>query len=94
MEVYWLRTALRNFREEFEYIAAENPVAATLVAKRIRDAVTLLAENPALGRQGRVTGTRELVVPKTRYLVPYRVRHGRIEIIRVFHTSRKPPQNW
>lgn len=94
MEVYWLRTALRNLREESEYIAAENPAAATLVAKRIRAAVSLLSENPALGRPGRVTGTRELVVPKTRYLIPYRVRQERVEILRVFHTSRKSPQRW
>lgn len=94
MQVRWLRTALRNLREEAEYIAAENPAAATLVVKRVRAAVMLLAENPALGRPGRVTGTRELVVPKSRYLIPYRVRQERVEILRVFHTSRKPPQRW
>lgn len=94
MQVRWLRTARRNLREEAEYIAAENPAAATLVMKRVRAAVALLAENPALGRPGRVTGTRELVVPKTRYLIPYRVRQERVEILRVFHTSRKPAQRW
>ena len=36
--------------------------------------------------------TRELVVPKTRYIVPYRVRGDTIEILRVFHTSRRLPQ--
>ena len=33
----------------------------------------------------------ELVVPKTRYLVPYRVRGDVIEVLRVFHTSRRLP---
>jgi toxin ParE1/3/4 len=33
-----------------------------------------------------------LVVPDTRYIVPYRVRPRlqRIEILRIFHTSRRP----
>ena len=94
MQVRWLRAALRNLREEFDYIAAENPAAAMIVVKRIQAAVALLTDNPALGRPGRVTGTRELVAPSTRYLIPYRVRNERIEILRVFHTSRKPPQHW
>jgi addiction module RelE/StbE family toxin len=94
VQVRWLRTALQNLREESEYIAAENPAAATAVVKKVRAAVVLLTENPALGRPGRVTGTRELVVPSTRYLIPYRVRNEQIEILRVFHTSRKPPTHW
>jgi plasmid stabilization system protein ParE len=51
----------------------------------------LLSENPKLGAPGRVPGTRELVIPKTPYIVPYRVRGSRIEIARVYHTSRRWP---
>lgn len=66
------------------------------MAQRIHDAVCLLADSPALGRRGRIDGTRELVVPGTRYLVPYRVmsRLNRTEILRVFHAARKLPENW
>jgi toxin ParE1/3/4 len=49
------------------------------------------AENPKLGAPGRVPGTRELVIPKTPYIVPYRVRHSTIEIVRVYHASRRWP---
>ncbi|HUG25669.1 type II toxin-antitoxin system RelE/ParE family toxin, partial [Piscinibacter sp.] len=58
------------------------------------EAVSMLAEHPGIGRPGRLPGTRELVVLKTRYVVPYRVRGDTIEVLRVFHTSRKLPQNW
>ena len=51
----------------------------------------LLAENPKLGMPGRVPGTRELVIPKTPYIVPYRVRGSRIEIARVYRSSRRWP---
>jgi toxin ParE1/3/4 len=94
MRVKWLRNALLNLDEEATYIAAEDPTAARLVAQRIIEAVALLAEQPAMGRPGRVVGTRELLVPKTRYLIPYRIRADQVEILRVFHTSRKPPKRW
>ena len=94
MQIRWLRTALRNLDEEAAYIAADAPAAARLVVGRVLAAVNLLIDQPALGRPGRVPGTRELVVPKTRYLVPYRVRRDTIEILRVFHTSRRLPQRW
>jgi toxin ParE1/3/4 len=51
----------------------------------------LLLENPKLGAPGRVPGTRELVIPKTSYIVPYRVRGSKIEIARVYHESRRWP---
>ena len=94
MRVRWLRAALRNLDEEASYIAADEPRAARLVVARVLDAVAQLVEQPGLGRPGRVPGTRELVVLKTRYLVPYRVKGETIEILRVFHTSRRPPQRW
>jgi toxin ParE1/3/4 len=94
MRVEWLRTALRNLDEEATYIAADDLAAARLVVKRIFDAVAQLAEQPGLGRPGRVPGTRELVVSRTHYIVPYRVRGDAIQILRIFHASRRPPQRW
>ena len=93
-EIIWLRKALRNLDEEASHIAEDDPKAASLTVERIMHALDLLAGQPALGRPGRVPGTRELPVARTRYLIPYRVRSNRIEILRVFHTSRKPPVKW
>ncbi len=94
MRVKWLRTALRNLHEEATYIATDDAATARLVVKRVLDAVALLAEQPGLGRPGRVPGTRELAVPKTRFIVPYRVRGKFVEVLRVFHTSRRLPARW
>jgi len=94
LEVVWLRVALLNLDEEAAYIAQDNPQAAQRVVARIVHAVELLREHPGLGRPGRVHGTREMPVANTRYQIPYRVRGQRIEILRVFHTSRKPPSQW
>ncbi len=96
MQVRWLNKALQNLDDEAGYIAQEDPAAARLVVQRIVDAINLLPENPALGHTGRIHGTRELIVPDSRYIVPYRVRPDlqRIEILRIFHTSREPPKRW
>ncbi len=94
MQVKWLRTALRNLHDEATYIAQDSPRAAQQVVDRVLSALALLADQPGLGRPGRVPGTRELVVIKTRYIVPYRVRGNGVEVLRVFHTSRRPAKRW
>lgn len=92
MRVRWLRTALANLDAEAEYIAEDNLAAAGRTVQRILRAVNLLGKNPAMGRAGRVAGTRELVVAGTPYILPYRVRGEAVEILRVFHAARKWPE--
>jgi toxin ParE1/3/4 len=93
MRVRWLRSALRNLDAEATCIR-DDPSAARLVVRHVLDAVAALAEQPALGRPGRVAGTRELLIPKTCCIVPYRVLGQTVEVLRVFHTSRRLPQQW
>lgn len=92
VRIRWLRAALHNLDDEATWIAADDPEAARIAVERVPKAVTLLGTHPAVGRLGRVPGTRELIVPATRYIVPYRVRGEAVEILRVFHTSRRPPR--
>ena len=96
MQIKWLRKALQNLDDEPEYIAQEDVAAARLMVQKIVKAINLLQDNPALGHPGRIHGTRELVLPDTRYVVPYRVRPRlqQIEILRIFNTSRQLPKRW
>ena len=96
MQVKWLRKALQNLNNEADYISQDDPAAARLVVHRVFDAVNRLSDNPALGHVGRIHGTRELVVPNTRFIIPYRVKpqQNRVEILRLFHTSRRLPKRW
>jgi len=94
MHVRWLRKAVRNLDEEATTIASDDAKAARHVVERVVSAVAMLADQPGLGRAGRVPGTRELIVKKTRYIVPYRVRGQTVEILRVLHTSRRLPEKW
>ncbi len=91
MRVRWLRAALADVDAEVDFIARDDPAAADRVADRIKCSVEQLAEYPAMGRAGRVPGTRELVISGTPYIVPYRVRGGAVEVLRVFHAARRWP---
>jgi toxin ParE1/3/4 len=92
LEIRWLKRALANLDAEAAFIARDRPSAAARVVEAITATVELLAQHPALGRAGRVEGTRELVVPDTPYIIPYRVRGHTVEILRVFHGARKWPK--
>lgn len=94
VRVKWLARALLDLDEEASYIASDDVVATRLLVERVLMAVAVLSAQPALGRPGRVAGTRELVVLKTRYIVPYRVRGDAVEVLRVFHPSRRRPVRW
>ncbi len=89
MRVRWLRKAPLNLDREASYIAQNNPKAAAEFVIHLRDSILMLGEQPRLGRPGRIPGTRELVVIKLPYILPYRVRNDTVEILRVFHTARK-----
>jgi addiction module RelE/StbE family toxin len=81
----------RRLKDIREHIAAENPTAASRMIERIRAAVMRLAVSPALGRPGRVADTRELVIPRTPYIVPYRVKGDVVQIITILHGAQRWP---
>jgi toxin ParE1/3/4 len=91
MPIHWLATALDDLDAIYEYVSTDDPEAAARVFQRILLAVRSLGETPNQGRPGRWPGTRELVIPRTPYIAPYRVQKGTIQILRVFHGARRWP---
>ncbi len=92
MRVKWTEPAAKALESIQDYIARDNPIAAFEVAQIIRLAAEQLNDHPELGRAGRVRGTFELVIPGLPYLVPYRVKGKEVQILSVYHTSRKWPE--
>ena len=92
MTVVWSPRAIGHLADLRAHIARENPGASARTATTLLAAVDRLAVLPNLGRPGRVVGTRELVVPGTPYVIPYRVRSERLEIIAVFHSRQRWPR--
>lgn len=89
-----LARAARDLADIEAYISADDPRAAAEVAQRIRKSLDLIAARPDIGRPSKVTSIREWSVPGLPYVIPYRVGDDRIDILRVFHTSRKRPDAW
>lgn len=94
MRIVWTEPARRDLRDIYLYIAQDNPYAARDLQEEIRERVTILQDNPQLGRPGRIDGTRELVMGNNPYILPYRVRQDRIEILAVYHGARKWPERF
>ena len=94
MKILWTEPAAEALERIQDYIAADNPQAAWDVAHAIREAVERLSEHPRLGRAGRMRGTYELVIADLPYIVPYRIKDGAIQILAVYHTSRKWPETF
>ncbi len=90
MTIVWSPRAIEHLAHLRSYIARDN--AANRIASTLLDAVERLAQLPDVGRPGRVAGTRELVVPGTRDVIPYRLRGDRLEVIAVFHGRQKWPK--
>jgi toxin ParE1/3/4 len=92
--IVWSPRAIEHVAHLREYIARDNPSAANRIASLLLEAVERLAQLPNLGRPGRVAGMRELVVPGTPYVIPYRVRGDRLEVVGVFHGRQKWPKRF
>ncbi len=89
--IVWSPRAIAHLAALRAHIARDNPEAAAQIAATLLSAVEQLADFPSLGRPGRVSGTREWVVAGTPYLIPYRLRGNRLEIVAVFHGRQKWP---
>lgn len=90
----WLRRAERDLDQVEAYIARDDPRAAVEMVLTIVAAVEKLDAFPGMGRAGRVQTTKELAVEGAPYIVPYRKKGTRIEILRVYHTARLWPVNF
>lgn len=94
MDVKWLRTARENLEDAAEFLYRENPQVAREFILEVIRLTSLLSGQPAMGRPGRVQGTRELIVLPYPFIIPYRVKNQQIQVLRVFHTRQKAPPFW
>jgi toxin ParE1/3/4 len=93
MRILWSPEAIEDLSALRNYIAKDDADAARRVALAIAKHIDdVLAGHPESGRAGRVPGTRELVIPRTPYLVPYRVTGDALIVLRVFHGRRRWPK--
>jgi toxin ParE1/3/4 len=89
MNVRWTPTALSDIRSVHQYIAADHPTAAAEMVERILRGIETLSRQPQMGREGRVAGTRELIVSP--FVIAYRERKAAVHILAIIHGARRWP---
>jgi len=93
VRLFWTPEALDDRRAIYEYIEADNPFAALRLDELFSEKVRHLIAHPRLGRIGRVSGTRELVVHKN-YLLVYDITVDSVRVLRVLNAAMQwPPVN-
>ena len=83
--------AAGDFENIKGYIGREDGAAAERVLEQIRGMINLLAEWPHLGHAGVVGGTYERTVPRTPYVIVYRIDLGtqdELIVLRVPHAAQ------
>jgi toxin ParE1/3/4 len=82
-----------ELKHQLAWLADRNLSAAQAAETRVRVALRRLARFPELGRPGRVAGTRELSVVRTRFVIAYRLRDGVVEVAALVHDAQQWPQD-
>ena len=91
----WTEQATQQLNQAYNYIALanSNSVAARIVT-RVLNTVQRLATFPMSGRQGRVPGTRELVITNTPFIAAYAIDKDRIVILALYHGAQRWPEEF
>ncbi|MBS0384102.1 MAG: type II toxin-antitoxin system RelE/ParE family toxin [Proteobacteria bacterium] len=89
MRIVWADSARRDFDNAISFLEERSRAGADRIGERILRVIALLEEFPRLAPASRHRGLRQLVVPRTPYIVIYRVEAGQVEIRAVVHARQK-----
>ena len=92
MRIEWRNKAYQDALDMMDYINIENPAAALSVYEEIHQQISLLSENPHIGRPGRISGTRELIINRTPFIAAYLVNQRVIVILRILLGAQRWPK--
>ena len=90
MKLHWTAEAIADRIDTYDYIEADNPVAALALDELFSNAAERLELHPVIGRAGRFDRTRELVVHEN-YILVYDIAEDGVRILRALHAARQWP---
>lgn len=90
LPISWSAAALDDLDNITDHIAEFDVHAAIGIHVLIEESVLPASDYPYLYKQGRVSGTREIVAHPN-YIVVYEVRADHIEVMNVVHARREYP---
>ena len=87
-ELNWTVESQRWLKDIFEYIEADNPIAAQSVVVGILERAQVLVENSEIGYRYQSSSRHVRILMYGHYRIAYLVKHGGdIDILGVFHGS-------
>jgi toxin ParE1/3/4 len=98
VKVVFSKRAQRQFETAAAWWRVHRDAAPYLLEDEVTFTTRLLEATPyagASGKDARLAGARRVVLQQTQYFLYYRVREstGIVEILRLWHTSRRPPKS-
>ena len=95
MNIRWQTQAHKDLQGVLHFHTNQRSTAGPkLVQNIIHFAIKQLQVAPQSGRQGRVEGTRELIVPGCLFVVVYRIKNNEIQILAIRHQARLWPNHF
>ncbi len=94
MILRWTERAADHLEMLHAYVAEGNIRAADALIQNVFEAAERLIAFPELGRKGRVSGTRELILPGTQIILAYRLHKNNVQILAVLHAARRWPDSF
>lgn len=91
MLIEWSVPALGDLEDLVSYLRQDDEATATAIVNRVFAAAEMLTSFPRAGREGRVKGTRELLVKRAPYVLVYMIETDRLVILRALHERRDWP---
>jgi len=91
MKLRWTAKAAADLEGIADSLIENAPAHAARLVNRIYGSIGELPQFPLRGRPGRVTGTREYVLPHLPYVVVYTANDKFIHIVRILHGAQKWP---
>jgi addiction module RelE/StbE family toxin len=88
----WQRSARDDLLAIIDYISDDSPDAAQRLKDEIEAKAAKLPDHPLNYREGRIPGTREMVV-RSNYVVIYAVDARAVSILRVLHAAQQWPSS-
>ena len=87
-QITWTNEALRWLEDIFEYIAADNPDAASRTVEGIFERAQVLAQYPELGHRFLHSTRNVRILHHDQFRITYLVKeNGDVDILGVFHSA-------
>lgn len=93
MKIAYSRQARQDLHEIYRHISQESPQAATMVVTKVKKVISeYLVSFPEFGYLWQDGPTRAVSLAGIPYRIHYRVKNETLEILRIYHTARLPPE--